>query len=661
MAKNFDTLEDSNPTSRPSIHDLSSPARRRWVQGGLGAALAGALGGLAGCAGRAGAAADGTAAAQGAAAADPAVAAAARSTRLGFVGVPASRADTVVVPEGYVAQVLAPWGEPVGVPGQMPAWKPDASNTAAEQALQMGMHHDGIHFFPLDGSARHGLLVMNHEYTDPGLLHPGGATPLTAEKVAKDQAAHGISVIEVQQGADGWQVVRPSRWARRLTSRTPCALAGPAAGHPRLCTAADPAGRTVLGTLNNCASGRTPWGTYLSGEENWAGYFDGGDAITADQKRWGLQPRGWSGWARHDPRFDAARHPNEFHRFGWVVEVDPMDPASTPVKRTALGRAAHEGAWVALTADGRAVVYSGEDARFEYLYKFVSRDRMATPAPGQSAAQANRTLLDHGTLHVARFDADGTGRWLPLVHGQGPLTAAHGFADQAEVLIHARQAADALGATRMDRPEWLAIDPQRREVYCTLTNNTARGAPGQPGPDAANPRANNTMGQIIRWQEDVDFDGLTMRWSHLLLAGDPANTRAEARGNVQGDAFGSPDGLLFDPRGVLWIETDASTRQMHSGDYTRLGNNQMLACDLATGEVRRFLTGPVGCEITGATLTPDARTLFINVQHPGEPGNDVTDPADPTRHSRWPDGPAAGRPRSATLAIRRLDGGVIGA
>jgi secreted PhoX family phosphatase len=561
--------------------------------------------------------------------------------------------------------VIAPWGEPVGVPGAMPAWRPDASNSAADQALQMGMHHDGVEYLPLDGSQR-GLLVMNHEYTDDGLLHPDGAADWTAAKTAKSQAAHGVAIIEIEQRDGRWEVVRPSRYARRFTAATPFALGGPAAGHPLMRTAADPAGRTVLGTVNNCASSLTPWGTYLSGEENFVFYFDGGDDRTPDQRRWGLRPTGFYPWAKTDARFDARRHPHEFHRFGWVVEIDPMDPASTPVKRTALGRAAHEGAWVAVTRDGRAVVYSGEDARFEYIYKFISRDRIRPAGGGLTAAQANRELLDHGTLYVARFDADGSGRWLPLVHGQGPLTAANGFDDAGEVVIKTRQAGDLLGATPMDRPEWLAIDPHTGTVYCTLTNNTRRGAAGQPGVDAANPRANNAMGHVIRWREGGDagdggdFDATTFRWDHLLLAGDPANERAEARGNVDGDIFGCPDGLAFDPRGLLWIQTDVHAAQMHQGEFERIGNNQMLACDLATGEVRRFLTGPVNCEITGCTFTPDARTMFINVQHPGETPSDRSDPADPTRYSTWPDGPGAARPRSATVVIRKADGGPIG-
>ncbi len=629
MAKDFAAMEDSNGSANPSIHEVSDPARRVVLKAGAASALL-----FAGCA-----------------AVEPGAPA-----LLGFAAVPASDADTVTVPPGYTAQVIAPWGEPVGIAGAMPAWRDDAGNSAAEQAVQLGMHHDGLHFFPLgegEAASRHGLLVMNHEYTDDGLLHPGGLADWSAEKVRKAQAAHGVSVVEVRLANGRWRMVRPSPYARRFTAFTPFALGGPAAGHALMRTAADPAGRTVLGTLNNCASGMTPWGTYLSGEENWAYYFDGPAAPDADQRRYGLRRSGWHRWGAHDERFDAARHPNEFHRFGWVVEIDPMDPHSTPIKRTALGRAAHEGAWVAVTRDGRAVVYSGEDAAFEYIYKFVSRDRIA---PG--GARANRELLDHGTLYVARFDADGTGRWLPLVHGSGPLTAAEGFADQGEVLIKLRQASDRLGATKMDRPEWLAIDAARGEVYCTLTNNTARGAPGRAGVDAANPRAGNRMGHIIKWQEAGDFDGTTMRWTHFVLAGDPANERPEARGNVRGDLFACPDGLAFDHRGVLWIQTDASASQIGRGELARIGNNQMLAADVRTGEIRRFLTGPTNCEVTGAAFTPDNRTLFVNIQHPGEPPSDRSDPAAPMRYSAWPDG--RGRPRSATVVIRRVDGGVVG-
>jgi secreted PhoX family phosphatase len=643
MAKDFATLEDSNRSSNPSIHEVSDPSRRIFLRGGLGAAASGLLAPLAGVGALAGCAATGPA----------------TEALLGFESVAAGTADTITVPKGYSVQVIAAWGEPVGLSGDSPAFRWNAGNTAAEQEAQLGMHHDGIHWFrhPLmASSSTAGLLVMNHEYVDDGLLHADGTKTWSAAKVRKAQAAHGVSVIEVEQKDGRWEIVRPSPWARRITAGTPMAIGGPAAGHALMQTQADPTGHRVLGTLNNCGSGVTPWGTYLTCEENFAFYFKGPDEPDAHQRRWGLRkgdPVGYR-WHEHDERFDAARHPNEPNRFGWIVEIDPYDPSSTPVKRTALGRAAHEGATVAVTKEGRAVVYSGEDARFEYIYKFVSRDRVR---PG--GARANADLLDHGTLYVARFEADGRGRWLPLTHGREPLTAANGFADPGEVLIKTRQASDLLGATKMDRPEWIDID-QQGWVYCTLTNNSNRGGDKQPGVDAANPRANNTTGHIIRWKEDGDFDAATFVWNHFVLAGDPANERADARGNVKGDAFACPDGLWTDARGVLWIQTDMSTSAMGKGDLARLGNNGMLAADPRTGEIRRFLVGPVGCEITGATATPDGRTMFINVQHPGESPSERSDPDNPRRFSNWPDHRPDGRPRSATVAICRDDDGVVG-
>ncbi len=636
MAKDFSSMEDSNRSSNPSIHDISKPSRRMVLQGGLGAAVSQLLAPLAGASALAGCASMGS------------------GPLLGFKSVPLSTADAIVVPEGYSAQVIAPWGDPVGLSGENPAFREDASNSAAQQAAQMGMHHDGIHYYPIEGSSS-GLLVMNHEYTDDGLLFPDGMQNWSAEKVRKSQAAHGVSVIEVTRKGTQWEVVRPSPWARRITAATPMALSGPAAGHTLMRTSADPVGQRVLGTLNNCGSGITPWGTYLTCEENFINYFSGGDTPSAHEKRWGLR-KGGAGyrWHEHDARFDATKEPNEPNRFGWVVEIDPHNPSSTPVKRTAMGRSVHEGATVAVTKDGRAVIYMGEDARFEYIYKFVSRDRIQ---PG--GARANAELLDHGTLYVAKFNADGSGMWLPLTHGHGPLTAANGFADQGEVLIKSRQASDLLGATKMDRPEWIDVD-KNGWVYCTLTNNSRRGADKQPGVDAMNPRANNSMGNIIRWKEDGDFHGTTLKWNHFVLAGDPANARAEARGNIKGDLFACPDGLWTDARGVLWIQTDMSTSAMGKGDLVRTGNNMMLAADPATGEIRRFLTGPRGCEVTGATATPDGRTMFVNIQHPGENPAGRNDPADPGKYSTWPDKKPGGRPRSATVVIRKDDGGVIG-
>jgi secreted PhoX family phosphatase len=311
---------------------------------------------------------------------------------------------------------------------------------------------------------------------------------------------------------------------------------------------------------------------------------------------------------------------------------------------------------VTLAKDGRVVVYMGDDERFEYIYKFVSRQ------PFRSGdREATRRLLEEGTLYVARFDAAGTGQWIDLTYGRHGLADATGFASQADVLIDARLAADHVGATKMDRPEWIAVHPGTGEAYCTLTNNTRRGAAGSAGPDASNPRADNVFGHIIRWREHGGDAGASdFQWDVFVLAGDQDHPDPGRRGTVKGDSFGSPDGLWVDGRGVVWIQTDVSTSALHRGDYTRLGNNMMLAADPVTGEIRRFLTGPNGCEVTGIAGTPDGHTMFVNIQHPGETASERSDPARPTAVSSWPDGPRGQRPRSATLVIRKRDGGVIG-
>ncbi|MEY4443304.1 MAG: hypothetical protein RL442_2304 [Pseudomonadota bacterium] len=634
MPSPYPSPEDSNDSANPYIHHLSAPSRRQVLRGGLGVMGAQGLAalGLSACA----------TPGQG------------PRPALGFASVAVNTLDQVTVPEGYEAQVLVPWGEPVGLSGEDPAFKWDASNTAAEQAAQLGMHHDGIQYLPLPALGT-GLLVINHEYTDDGLLHRDGMTTWTAEKVRKSQAAHGLSIVEVTQEGGRWRSVRPSPFARRITANTPMRFSGPAAGHPLLRTAADPQGMSPMGTFNNCGNGLTPWGTVLTTEENFIGYFNGPAQPDAHGKRWGLRSGGAGyRWHEHDARFDATRHPNEPNRFGWIVEIDPQDPSSVPVKRTALGRGSHEAARIVLTREGRAVVYSGEDARFEYIYKFVSRDRMQ---PG--GAKANQHLLDHGTLYVARFDANGRGQWMPLTHGSHQLDTAHGFQDAGDVLIKTRQASDALGATKMDRPEWIEVD-QQGWVYVTLTNNTQRGVGDAPGVDAANPRANNSMGHIIRWKESGDFDATSFEWNHLVLAGDPSQARPQAKGTIQGDVFACPDGLWVDTRGVLWIQTDISSNTIAKGEMSGLGHNALLAVDPRSGQIRRFLVGPAGCEITGMTGTPDGTTVFVNIQHPGETPSERSDPNRPRQYSNWPDFRADGRPRSATLAIRKLDGGVVG-
>ena len=570
---------------------------------------------------------------------------------LGFKSVPISSADTVVVPAGYTSRVFFAWGDPIS---DGPSFKPDASNSAADQAVQAGMHHDGMHFFSLPPGSNnpdHGLLVVNHEYLDQRLLYPDGMLTWTAEKLRKAQNAVGCAVIEIKHEAGRWKVVRPSKFARRITSRTPISIGGPARGSALMRTVADPAGVEVLGTHSNCANGFTPWGTYLTCEENIHSHFaQPVGKPDARQARYRVWPRSGYRWHEFDERFNIDKHPNEFNRFGWIVEIDPYDPMSKPVKRTALGRCAHESAFHTLSPDGRVVIYTGDDARFEYIYKFVSRD-----AYNPKDRAANRDLLDHGTLYAGKFHADGSGTWLPLVHGQQGLTVANGFVDQADVLVHVKLAGEQVGATKMDRPEWIVIHPKSGEVYASLTNNSQRGTEGNPGKDAANPRNKNVFGQIMRWREaGSDAAATSFSWDLFVIAGDPTHPDPAQRGNVKGDAFACPDTLRFSPDGTLWIGTDIGIPGR--GDYANLGNNQLLAVDSVTGQIQRFLTGPRGCEITGLTFTPDGKTALLNIQHPGEFSEDRQ--ADPI--SNWPSGLTGARPRSATIVITKDDGGVIG-
>lgn len=581
--------------------------------------------------------------------------------KLGFAEVPPSDADAVVVPPGYTYQVLAPWGTPL-LRGAG-RFAEDASNTAEDQARQVGFNHDGIHYFPLPffGNYR-GLLVVNHEYTDANQIYSaaqGSAiTPDAAgrEKVAKALAAHGVSVIAIAKTARGkWDIAKYDPRNRRITGTTPMAFSGPvSAKHPLLKSQITP---VPLGTLNNCGMGVTPWNTYLACEENFNGYFGTDDTSWARNEleaRYGVTAGGFGyDWHKAEARFDIAKNRNELNHFGWVVEIDPYNPYGAPVKRTALGRFKHEGA-TCTESNGRVVVYSGDDENGDYLYKFVSSE------PWRKLRARGKSPLDHGTLYVAKFDAEGGGKWLPLVHGVGPLTKENGWLDQADVLIRTRMAADALGATRLHRPEWVAVHPYTQEVYVTLTNGSGNDAPVNSG------RANNPYGHIIRFNEHAT-DDTVFYWDVFLLAGDPAyDPLVPAKQPV----FGSPDGIWVDPSGIVWIQTDISnsSQNLQSRGYDNIKNNQMLAARPETGEVKRFLTGPRGCEITGVTMTPDQRTLFVNIQHPGESttywnnqhGAPSTDA--PSTVSSWPYGNAANprRPRPATVVIRKLDGGKIG-
>ena len=628
----------SNPSTDPAFTDVLERAgvSRRNV---LGGGLAGAAGFFAATlvGGRPAAAAPGTGWRRG-----PGT-----TPLLGFSAIPLGYGDDVVVPPGYSTEVFIPWGTPIL--GDHPAFVP-GGNTAAEQEQQVGMHHDGMHFFPLRNGPRgssHGLLVVNHEYTDEALLQTGTSTmppasAWTPEMVRKSQAAHGVSVIEVERTPAGsWRVLR-SRLNRRITANTPMLATGPAAGHRLLRTSRDPSGRELAGTMNNCSHGVTPWGTYLACEENFNGYFRVEPGSFTEEQQQLAQRYGIGGdrqrWATQDERFRVTPDdPNEPNRFGWVVEIDPHDPSSTPAKRTALGRVKHESSHVHVAKGGRVVVYTGDDQVNEYVYKFVSAGNH------ESLRARGRSPLDEGTLYVARFNEDGSGEWLPLVHGRGPLTAANGFADQGDVLVKTRLAASALGATRMDRPEWVSVDPRTEMVYLTLTNNTSTAKVES----AANPRTPNKWGHIVRWREaDDDHTSERFEWDLFLVAGQ-GRSSGDGSTIADEDAFGSPDGLWFDPDGRLWIQTD--------GTQPAGANDQMLAADptrtdaAGVPEVRRFLTGVRGCEVTGVVTTPDQRTMFLNIQHPGD-GDEST----------WPRVDGHTVPRSATVVVTKDDGGVIG-
>jgi len=576
-----------------------------------------------------------------------------RGGTLGFAPIEPNRDDQVTVPTGYEVDVLIRWGDPV-LPGA-PAYDFDAQ-TAAGQALQFGYNNDYVAFFPMLGnSAKRGILGVNHEYTDEAAMFRGydAANP-TREQVDIGIAAHGLSFIEVAQrpGRRGRYTYDPRGAVnRRITGETLMELTGPAAGAPGLRTSEDPEGRTVRGTYNNCAGGTTPWGTYLTAEENFNQYFANANAVTdptqrADLARYGL-PGGASQrkWERFHPRFDIAQEPNEPNRHGWIVEVDPYDPTFVPRKRSALGRMKHEGGEPQLARDGRVVVYMGDDEIFDYFYKFVSAERYR---PGDR--EHNLTLLDEGTLYVAKLDTaeDGsfTGEWLPLVWGTGLLTAENGFVDQADVLIRTRQAADALGATAMDRPEDVEPNPATGSIYVLLTNNTARTAAQT---DAANPRGPNRFGHVIEVRETGnDAAAETFDWEILLLCGDPDSPDTYFAGypKDQVSPIGSPDNCAFDAAGNLWLATDGTQPRSVDGLPTTDG---FFACPVEgpeRGHVQMFLSVPPGAEACGICFSPDQTAVFCAVQHPGG-GLPVE-----ATISSFPDGPG-NPPRPSLVGVWR--------
>ncbi|KRS17914.1 PhoX family protein [Roseovarius indicus] len=564
------------------------------------------------------------------------------ASRFPFKPIAAQTDATVHVPEGYKWDVLVRWGDPLF--SDAPEFDHETGGDADSADRVFGENTDGMETFVHDG---HELIAVNLEYTnrEVNLPQTEEGVPGSLDDVRKLQKLQGVTVMEVEKGEGGWGVVVDSLYNRRITHLTPMKIAGPAAGHDLLKTEADPSGTESLGTFNNCGSGKTPWGTYLTCEENFNGYFgasakgDVPEKVQAGYERYGIGPEGW-GYDYHkwDDRFDTAKNPHEPHRAGWVVEIDPSDPESTPVKHTGLGRFKHENAEVVLAPDGRVVVYMGDDERGEFMYRFVSA---AAYAPGGST----EGLLDEGTLSVAKFNDDGTGEWLPLT----PETT--GMESLAEVLIFARMAASEVGATTMDRPEWIAANPHAVEAYCCLTNNKNRGVKPNAGGDETpvngpNPRETNNYGQIVRWrphEDDHAADGFD--WDLYVMAGNPdvyQNVYGGSENVTNGNMFNSPDGMAFDSAGIVWIQTDGD--DSNEGEFAGMGNNQMLAGDPVTGEIARFLTGPKGSEVTGLTWSADRTAMFVGIQHPDAP---------------FPDGEGK-LPRSAIVVVWREDGDLVG-
>lgn len=602
----------------------------------------------------------------------PNKAAAATTSRYNFSELAWGNDETHHIAEGYDADVLLRWGDPITA--NAPEF--DVMNQTSEAQLQQfGYNNDYVGFTALNNDGTRGLLCVNHEYTNEEVMFPNlgrqdrdAFKGMTPELIDIEMAAHGGTVVEIAQTDGKWAVVRDGQYNRRITPlNTEMTFSGPAVGHDRMKTSADPDGMTVIGTMNNCAGGMTPWGTYLMAEENFHGYFwtdkldaDGKPDISAQaeakqMKRYGVPGR-WYAWGKHYDRFNIDKEPNESNRFGWIVEVDPRDPTAKPVKHTALGRFRHEGAETTVSKDGHLVIYSGDDNRFDYQYKYVSGGKVSEDA------SANSTLLSDGTLYVARFDEDGTVLWMPLMFGTGPLTTANGFNDQGDVMIDTRLAADLLGATPMDRPE----DAQPRgdgTAYIMLTNNNRR-KPDQV--NAANPRAGSSFGHIIEVKEDQQDHAATHgTWSILVKCGDPAIADVGAHWNPETSEngwFGSPDNAAIDVDGRLWVATDQGSK------WGKTSKSDGLYGVETEGELRGasklFFRTPVGGELCGPYFHDSGETLFLAVQHPGTDGTkslkgferDSTfeDPA-----TRWPDFDPNMPPRPSVVVVTKTGGGKI--
>jgi secreted PhoX family phosphatase len=550
-----------------------------------------------------------------------------------FKEVIANALDTITVPENFKWDVVVSWGDPMWSKGK--DFDHKTAGTFESQLLSFGDNNDGMFIFEHKGKT---ILAVNNEYVNNDLLHYANPSkkPENENDIKKNKYAHGVSIVEIENKSGKWKIVKDSVFNRKVTPDTDIEITGPARGHTLLSTDADLRAQKVKGTFNNCASGKTPWGTYLTCEENFNGYFMSSDAnekVSAEFKRYGINTKDWGyGWGKYDDRFDFSKVPNEPNRHGYIVEIDPTKPDSTPKKRTALGRFKHENAEVVLTNDNRVVVYLGDDERGEFVYKFIA-DTKYDPK------KDNSNILENGTLYVGKFNDDGSGSWLVLDEKSTGMK-------KAEICVHTRQAGSKVGGTTMDRPEWVASHPHKAEVYLALTNNTNRGKSEAMPINAANPRADNKYGQIVRWTpENADHANDKFKWEIFLLAGNPkvhANNNAGSKNINTDNMFNSPDGIGFDSRGGLWIQSDGN--YSNKGDYEGQGNNSMLYADPQTGKVKRFLVGPIGCEITGLCFSTDKKTMFVGVQHPGEDSSG----------SHFP-GTKDSIPRSSVIAVSKKD------
>ncbi|GAA6137894.1 PhoX family phosphatase [Arenicella sp. 4NH20-0111] len=554
------------------------------------------------------------------------------------------------------AQILIRWGDPLFK--DSPEFDP-LNQTAESQSKQFGYNNDYVGYLslePLSGQQARALLCVNHEYPIAGLMFPDfpadGYENITEEQVKVTQAAVGNSIVEVGLKDGSWTVNTKSKYNRRISALdTEIAISGPAAGHHRMKTSVDKRGKTVIGTMNNCAGGMTPWGTYLTCEENFNGHFSGeipGNHPEAENHKRYNVPTDYTHWGGHDRRFDIGIEPNEPNRFGWVVEIDPLDPNSKPKKRTALGRFKHEGGECIVAPSGQLVVYMGDDQQFEYVYKFVSRDAVDMESP-----RANRDLLDEGTLYVAKFYSEGYLEWMPLTHDNGPLQAA--FESQADVLIDARKAADLLGATPMDRPEDVVPNKETGKVYVMLTNNSKRSEGNH-----ANPRAENYFGHIIEITElDNDYANERGYWDIVVKCGNPdipSHQSDWSPETTKNGWFASPDNGVVDPQGRLWVSSDQGSKTFMTGTNDGLWALETEGALRGTGKM--FFRVPDGAEMCGPAFSDDGESLFVAVQHPGDKGR-AGEVRVETAATRWPDFNEKMPPRPSIVAIRKKTGGKI--